>query len=114
MKALHAEVVDTGAKRDTRGRRIATAEEKAALIRAYESSGLTQRVFAQQEGVKFCTFTTWLARHRRDLAKQTFAEVSVTRPRGAGTLEIALPDGLVVRGGDVEQLIAVVARLRRC
>jgi hypothetical protein len=39
MKTLQTEVVDTGEKRDTRGRRIATAEEKAALIAAYEGSG---------------------------------------------------------------------------
>jgi hypothetical protein len=32
MKTLQTEVVDTGEKRDTRGRRIATAEEKAALM----------------------------------------------------------------------------------
>lgn len=114
MKALHTEVVDTGAKRDTRGRRIATAEEKVALVRAYESSGLTQRGFAQREGVKYCTFTTWLARYRRARAKHVFAQVSVTRASGTGALEIALPDGVVVRGGDVEQLITVVTRLRRC
>jgi len=52
MKTLQTEVVDTGEKRDTRGRRIATAEEKAALIAAYESSGLTQQAFAKREGVK--------------------------------------------------------------
>lgn len=62
LKVLQAEVLETGAKRDTRGRRIATAEERAALIRAYEEGGMPQRVFAQQEGVKFCMFTTsWRA-----------------------------------------------------
>jgi transposase-like protein len=114
MKTLQTEVVDTGEKRDTRGRRIATAEEKAALIAAYEGSGLTQQAFANREGVKYCTFTAWLGRHRRQNAKPAFTEVSVRSSRVAGAIEIALPDGVVVRGSDIEPLIAVVSRLRRC
>jgi transposase-like protein len=114
MKALTAEVVQSGERRDKRGRRIAAAEERAALIAAYEKSGLTQRAFAEREGVKFCTFTAWLTRHRRGNAKASFAEVSVGAGRAAGVIEIALPDGVVVRGGDIEQLVALIGRLRRC
>ena len=38
MKTLATEVVDTGEKRDTRGRRIVRAEERSALISAYEKA----------------------------------------------------------------------------
>lgn len=113
MTTLTTEVIDTGAKRDTRGRRIATAEEKAALIAAYLNSGLTQRAFAMREGVKFCTFAAWLGRHRRGSPGGRFAEVDLGRAASAG-IEITLPDGLVVRGSDVEQLAGLIERLRRC
>jgi hypothetical protein len=36
-----------------------------------------------------------------------------SRPVSAG-IEIALPDGIVVRGTDLESLITVISRLRRC
>lgn len=58
--SITTELVETGAKRDGRGRRIATREEKIALIAQYRGSGLTQRAFAEREGVKFSTFTAWL------------------------------------------------------
>lgn len=115
MGAITTEVVETGARRDTRGRRIATAEEKTALIAAYAQSGLTQRAFAQREGVKYCTFAAWLGRHRRETGRARFAEVDLGRVAGAGlALEITLPDGLIMRGSDVEQLALLLGRLRRC
>jgi transposase-like protein len=113
MTTLMTEVVETGAKRDTRGRRIATGEERAAMIAAYASSGLTQRAFAEREGVKFCTFAAWLARDRRARGKARFAEVDLGRPVAAG-IEVTLPDGLIVRGTEVEQLALLIGRLRRC
>ena len=115
MGAITTEVVETGARRDTRGRRIATAEEKTALIAAYAQSGLTQRAFAQREGVKYCTFAAWLGRHRRARGRARFAEIDLGRVAGASTaLEITLPDGLIVRGSDVEQLALLIGRLRPC
>lgn len=116
MKALNTEVVDTGQKRDTRGRRIARPEEREALIAAYERSGLTQRVFAEREGIKFCTFTAWLARSRRRTrpAKPTFAEVSMPMGLAGSLVEVVMPDGIVIRGNDPERVVAMVAKLRSC
>lgn len=117
MNTLTAELVDTGQKRDARGRRMVRPEERAALLAAYESSGLTQRAFAEREGVKYCTLAKWLLLQRRKLApaaKAAFAEVRLNGGRAVGPIEIVLPDGLIVRGTDPEQVIAVVARLRRC
>ena len=113
MKALMAEVVDTGGKRDKRGRRIERAEHRAVMIAAYARSGLTQRAFAEREGLKFNTFVAWLGRDRRRTTRPTFAEVAVKAPVRA-TVEVALPDGTVVRSHDPEQLVAVVQRLRQC
>jgi hypothetical protein len=41
MKTLTTELVDTEQKRDARGRRIERSEQRAALIAAYEQSGLS-------------------------------------------------------------------------
>ena len=118
MKTLTPKVVDTGQKRDMRGRRILGVEERAALLAAYETSGLTQRAFAEREGVKFCTLTTWLARHRREggaKPKATFIEVRLNGGRGAAALEVVvLPDGLIVRGSDPTVVVALIGQLRRC
>jgi len=116
MKALLAEVVETGQRRDTRGRRIERAEQRAALIAAYEKSGLTQQAFAEREGVEFFTFAAWLARHRRATGKPTFAEVALkaTRVAPQSIVEVVLRDGVTVRGSDADQVAALVERLRRC
>lgn len=114
MKLSTTELVDRGEKRDVRGRQIVSEEERGAMVAAYEGSGLTQRAFAQREGVKFCTFVAWLARKRRAQVKPAFTEVSVGGAGAAAVIEVALPDGLLVRGRDLEQLVAVVGRLRRC
>lgn len=114
MEAITTELVNTGEKRDSRGRRIARAEHRAAMIAAYEASGLTQREFAEREGIKFYSFSGWLKRARRRQENTSFAEVSAAAARSGGPLEVALPNGVVVRGGDVEQLVALVERLRRC
>ena len=56
MGTTITEWVDTGEKRDERGRRMVPAKERALLIEAYGKSGLTQRAFAKREGIKYFTF----------------------------------------------------------
>ncbi len=116
MKMITAEVVDTGEKRDKRGRKIVRAEDRTALLTAYATSGLTQRAFADREGVKYCTFTAWLAKQRKSEpgSKVAFARVALNRGHPTVGLEVVLPDGVVVRGSNVEQILALVAQLRRC
>lgn len=114
MESITAELVNTGEKRDSRGRRLARAEHRAALIAAYEASGLTQREFAEREGLKFYSFTGWLKRHRNNREKTAFAEVSSAVGRASGPLEVVMPNGIVIRGGEVEQLVALVQRLQSC
>ena len=46
MASITTELIETGAKRDGRGRRIATPAERVALLAQYRDSGLTQRAFA--------------------------------------------------------------------
>jgi|CZKI01.1.fsa_nt_gi hypothetical protein len=53
------------AKRDERGRRIADAREKEALMEGYAASGMTQRAFVQKEGINPFTFAGRLRQRRR-------------------------------------------------
>jgi hypothetical protein len=113
METISAELVDTGAKRDGRGRRLAVRRECEAMITAYERSGMTQREFSQREGIKFHTFTGWLKRYRPEKPKPAFARVKIAT-RAPELMEVALPSGVVVRGSDVDHLAMLVQRLNRC
>ena len=116
MATITTELVDTGAKRDERGRRFVTTTERAALILAYQRSGLTQRVFAQREGIKYSTFTAWLQGRRRAEATQgknvRFAEVAMAESTTGGGITMELPDGVVIRGCSAREVAELVLALR--
>ena len=116
MASITTELVETGSKRDGRGRKITTPAEKEALVAQYRNSGLTQRAFAEREGIKFSTFTAWVQGRRlasRGGRKVRFAEVPVmtSAPMLMG-LAVQLPDGLVVRGSNASEVAALVRALR--
>ena len=117
IPSAEALVVETGAKRDGRGHRIVTPAERVALLVAYRQSGMTQKAFAQREGVKYSTFTAWvqgrrLAR-RGGRRKARFAEVPVmSAPPMLVGLAVQLPDGVVVRGTNAGEVATLVRALR--
>jgi transposase-like protein len=117
MGAITTEVVETGDKRDTRGRRMATVERRAQLVAAYQASGLTMAAFARREGVKYATFAHWVLKAQKATTpakpRIRFAELQLPL-RGAAVepLEIRLPDGTVLRGTRVADLAALVRALR--
>jgi transposase-like protein len=115
VEAIEAELIKDGRKRDERGRRIVSVEERARLLAAYESSGLTQKEFARREGLKLPTFTAWLVRHRRQAvgassAAMRFNELIVGAT--APGLEVQLPDGMIVRGHSARDLVELIRALR--
>lgn len=116
MATIAAELVTSEEKRDARGRRLMGNARREAILAAYErSSGLTQRDFAQREGVRYHTLTTWLRRQRQEerAAKSPmvkFAEVAM--PTTDARLEVNLPGGVIVRGRDVAQVAALIKALR--
>ncbi|MEO6245826.1 MAG: hypothetical protein ABIQ12_10360 [Opitutaceae bacterium] len=120
MEPIAAELMDEARKRDARGRKIAAPERRAELLTAFDASGLTQRAFARREGVNFHTFVAWLQRRRGTGADRAtpaalrFQEVCVAPGVRADAtfLEVALPGGVVVRGGSAAAVAELVRALR--
>jgi hypothetical protein len=117
MGMISAELVAGTDKRDSRGRRLAGEERRLAVLTAYDRTSLTQRAFAEQEGVRYHTLVTWLVRRRREQVAKVptpetvrFAEVRV--PKARVGIEIALPSGIVIRGTDAAVLAALIKALQ--
>ncbi len=116
MGAIAAEVVETGEKRDRRGRRVTPVARRTELVRAYQASGLTQAEFARREGLRYSTFAHWVLKASKAALTEVpvrFAEMRLPAfAPGRPGLEVHLPDGLVVRGDRAEDLAALVRALR--
>ena len=113
------ELIDTGEKRDRRGRRISHEARRAEAVQVWRGSGLTMAAFARRESIEYSTFAGWVwkAGRRRPARKQPrFAEVRVgpvlAAASPAGVLEVRLPDGTMVRGANALALAALVKALR--
>jgi transposase-like protein len=119
METQTAELVETRDKRDGRGRMIVDGARRAALLAAYEQSGLTQKAFARREGVSYGTFVAWLGRYRRGEAlggKQTgpvsFQELCLEAGPAAAGLEVRWPNGITIRGRSPREVAALVRALK--
>jgi len=119
MGAITTEVVDTGEKRDARGRRVTPTERRAQMVHAYRASGMTMAAFARRERINYATFTGWVAKAQRtSVAKRPieFAELRMPlvapTPVSGDQLEVRLADGTVLRGGRVADVVALVRALR--
>ena len=117
MRTEAAELIDDGGRRDRRGRRMTPVEQRALLVRAFHASGLTQAAFARREGLNPKTLSHWVkpaAGAAAAVAPVRFARVSLpaANPALAATLEVALPDGTMVRGGDARAVAELVRALR--
>jgi len=119
MGAITAEVVDTGEKRDGRGRRVIPRGQRLALIEAFRASGVSMAAFARRERINYTTFAGWM--HRAGSVAPSspirFAEVKVPTlaawtAKASNELEVRLADGTILRGGRVADLIALVRGLR--
>jgi transposase-like protein len=118
MRVITAEVVDTGEKRDAKGRRVTPTDRRAQMVQAFRASGMTMAGFARREGLKYATFAGWVAKAQRSpVAKRPieFAELRmpfVAPPLSGDQLEVRLPDGTVLRCGRVADAVALVRALR--
>ncbi len=118
MMTMTTELIDTGEQRDGRGHRISSLARRAELVQAWRGSGLTMAAFARRECLAYSTFAGWVlksARKHRAPQRPRFAEVRVGPLLAAaapGLLEVHLPDGTAVRGGNVAELANLVRALR--
>ena len=101
-----------------RRRRRRSRDESERLLRAYDSSGLGQAKFAEQNRVAVTTLQWWLRRRRGQSrgGHRAPALIPVTlRPQtGAGVIEIALANGRELRVAidtDPARLASLVAAL---
>lgn len=118
MESIEAEVCADPGKRDRKGRRMLGREEWYRLMGEYDGSGLTQEVFCRREGINYHPFVAWLGQRKRDggppaKAPGKFHELSLKSPPVAkSSLEVALPDGTLVRGDDAVSLSDLIRLLR--
>ena len=81
-----------------------THQEREKLIVEYRASGLAQREFAQQQGIKVGTFRQWIYRRRSPHPitrgkKSGFQEISVSEVPflNGWAAELQLPRGVALR-----------------
>lgn len=111
-------------KADRRGRLRYSPEQREALVKACEASGLSTPRFAALHGVKYQTLAAWL--HRRKRASSSGpprlpqpaplllvrAELEAPASNATGPMEIVLPGGarLAVTAPDHIHLAAALIR----
>lgn len=92
------------------GRYLFSADQRGALLEAYDRSSMSGREFAQHHGVKESTFTYWLWKRQKkktppsaDPKSYPLVEVSVAPPKSSG-LEVILPSGAKVQVNEEHQI----------
>ncbi|HEY0282972.1 MAG TPA: hypothetical protein VGC27_10165, partial [Rhizomicrobium sp.] len=78
---------------------------------------LTQAAFARREGLRYPTFAHWVQQSNKGVLAPAVRFAQVRGPQPAldappQRLEVQLPDGTTVRGGEVALLAELVRALR--
>ena len=113
---------------DRRGRLLVRAEQRAAILQAFDAGSLSAMAFCRQHGLSYSTFATWIQKRRREsststpevrapaLASPSFAEVQLDQPaifaQPRHPIKLNLPSGASVEIGDPSQMPLVVELLR--
>lgn len=89
-------------------------------MQAFAASGLTMAAFARREGINYATFAGWVLKAQKSVGVKRpikFAEVrlpwsSSVNDSADERLEVRLPDGTVLRGRRVTDVVTLVRALR--
>jgi hypothetical protein len=114
--AIETEVIAEESRRDRRGRMLLSEERWEELLSGYAQSELTQRDYCQEHGINVHTFVARLAKRRREgLAGRSrpegFLEAKLPTVYAGAALEVALPNGLLVRGSEPGVVVELVRAL---
>jgi transposase len=99
---------------DNRVRNVTDGVERAEVLAAYRSSGLTQKAFAARAGINYHTFISWLVQQRRAGSSASSASAGKSDDGAAHPrhLEVRLPGEIVVRGHNPADVATLVHSLR--
>ncbi len=116
MEAITPEVIHREKKRDERGHYIYDEERKRRIMEGYDKSELTQKAYAKKEGIKYSTLISWLQGRRRANGQtkslMKFEELRMPVATLGASIEVALPDGTLVRGTSARALAELLKLLR--
>src|SRR5476651_2122074 len=97
------------------GRRRWTSEQRQHLLADFHQTKMTQREFANSNGVGLSTLVKWLLIEREAVpAKVKFQEVRLPNPAARWPVEVVSPQGWIVRlqnGSDVKSLLELLRAL---
>jgi hypothetical protein len=119
---------------DRKGRLLIRAEQRAAILKAFDDSALSAMAFCRQHSISYSTFATWVQKRRKDanstelesnaLSRPTFAEVLIEERKSAVSppppLRVTLRSGVSFEVSSSEQiplvteLIQSLSSLRPC
>ncbi|QDE82492.1 IS66 family insertion sequence element accessory protein TnpA [Myxococcus xanthus] len=97
-------------------------QEWFQVAEAFEASGLTQKEFSAQRGLRLSTLQSWVYRRRRQRPRKAQevrllpVEVSTVAPPSPVLLEVVLASGAKLRfpsGADVDYVARLVTALGR-
>ena len=79
------------------------------LVAEWRSSGMTQKAFCREAGIKLGTFSYWVSRSRQG-DKSGFAELLPGKSALAKELEVIFPNGVRIKvpSGDVHTLSRLI------
>lgn len=114
---------------DRSGRLLIRAEQRTAILEAFDASSLSGMAFCRQHGLSYSTFATWVQRRRKENRadpasllrirqpdKPRFAEVCLGQPAALATphspLRFSLPSGATVEISDPAQIPLLAELLR--
>ena len=87
-------------KSDRMGRTRYSSEYKSEVLATFQRSGMSVAAFAQQCGIKYPTFASWIAKAKArsgisssEQSEQSFLNAGIGNPPSVGSLTVTLPGG---------------------